>query len=87
MKLALVTCSNLPGWEIDDAPLHAAFERRGVTLAHPVWNDEAVDWSAFDAALIRTTWDYCDDREGFVAWATWPWQCHATATAVPLQCN
>ena len=69
MKLALVTCSNLPGWEIDDAPLHAAFERRGVTLAHPVWNDEAVDWSAFDAALIRTTWDYCDDREGFVAWA------------------
>jgi hypothetical protein len=69
VNLALVTCSNLPGWEKDDAPLHAAFEARGVTLSHPVWNDPSVDWSSFDAALIRTTWDYCEDREGFITWA------------------
>jgi hypothetical protein len=69
MHLALVTSANLPGWEKDDAPLHAAFEARGVTLSHPIWNDPAVDWSAFDAALIRTTWDYCDDRDAFVSWA------------------
>ena len=69
MHVALVTCSDLPGWEIDDRPLHEAFGRRDVTLSHPVWNDPAVDWSRFDAALIRTTWDYCDDREGFVDWA------------------
>jgi len=28
-----------------------------------------VDWSAFDACLIRTTWDYMERREAFVNWA------------------
>lgn len=69
MHVALVTRSDLPDWEVDDRPLHRAFEERGVRLSHPIWDDPAVDWSAFDAVLVRTTWDYCDDRAAFVAWA------------------
>ena len=32
------------------------------------WGDDR-DWSAFDAVVVRTTWDYIDDRDGFISWA------------------
>jgi len=69
MHIALATCAGLPDWEIDDAPLHAALTARGVTLARPVWDDPSVDWASFDACLIRTTWDYQEKRDAFIAWA------------------
>ena len=31
-----------------------------------VWNDPAADWDRFDLALIRSTWDYLDEREQFL---------------------
>lgn len=69
LHLALATSSSLPDWEVDDRPLDAALAERGVRVAHPVWDDPAVDWSAFDACLVRTTWDYAERRDEFVAWA------------------
>ncbi len=69
MHIALATCRDLPDWEQDDAPLHAALAALGVQVSQPVWNDPAVDWGRFDAVLIRTTWDYASQREAFVAWA------------------
>ena len=69
MRIALASCSNLPGWEVDDAPFHASLEARGVVLSHPIWDDPDVDWERFDACLIRTTWDYMERREAYVAWA------------------
>lgn len=68
-KLALATCSKLPDWERDDRPLHDALAARGASVAQPTWDDPSVDWAAFDACLIRTTWDYTDRRGEFVAWA------------------
>ncbi len=67
MDIALVTCSKLPTWEIDDRPLWAALERRGVRVHHPAW-DDAVDWLAFDGVVLRTTWDYWDRGPAFLAW-------------------
>jgi hypothetical protein len=69
MRIALCTCANLPAWEVDDAPFRLALREAGADVRLPVWNDPAVDWSAFDAALIRTTWDYQEQREHFVQWA------------------
>lgn len=69
MRIALATCRDLPDWEIDDAPLHAALKARGVELDHPAWDDPEYDWSACDACLIRTTWDYTERRAAFVDWA------------------
>jgi hypothetical protein len=69
MRLALATCANLPGWEADDHPFHEALRRRGVQFELTVWDDPQVDWSAFDACLIRTTWDYHEKCEAFLAWA------------------
>jgi glutathione synthase/RimK-type ligase-like ATP-grasp enzyme len=54
---------------VDDHPLHAALAARGIDARQAVWDDARVDWAAFDAVLIRTTWDYQEKREAFVAWA------------------
>ena len=69
MRIALATCSTLPAWECDDAPLLAALRARVGAVEQPIWDDPEVDWSSFDAVLIRTTWDYQSKREAFIAWA------------------
>ncbi|GAA0399360.1 ATP-grasp domain-containing protein [Acrocarpospora corrugata] len=33
------------------------------------WDDPEVDWSSFDAAVVRSTWDYIHRRDEFTAWA------------------
>lgn len=68
-SIALATCPSLPHWEIDDRFLHAALDARGIAYDRPAWSDGAVDWSRYDAVLIRTTWDYQQWRDDFVAWA------------------
>ena len=67
MKIALASCSNLPGWEIDDQPLIDAFLERGFSVSNPSW-DSDVDWSIFDVCLLRTTWDYTLHIEAFLEW-------------------
>jgi glutathione synthase/RimK-type ligase-like ATP-grasp enzyme len=62
--IALATCAALPGGDPDDAHLTAVLpEARFV-----VWDDESVDWSAFDLVVIRSTWDYQQRRDEFLAW-------------------
>ena len=67
MKIALATCHDLPGWEVDDKPLHEALKALGATVHTPIWNDE-VDWEQFDMTVIRTTWDYHANKIDFVDW-------------------
>jgi glutathione synthase/RimK-type ligase-like ATP-grasp enzyme len=69
VRVALATCANLPDWEVDDRPLFAALDARGVAWDRPVWDDPAVDWSAYDGVLVRTTWDYMERLDAYVAWA------------------
>ena len=52
-----------------DRPLVAALEQRGATVHAPLWHEPAVDWEAFDVAVVRTAWDYPDRRAEFVDWA------------------
>ncbi|WP_201777124.1 ATP-grasp domain-containing protein [Streptacidiphilus neutrinimicus] len=40
----------------------------GVTAEIHPW-DEALDWSAYGLALVRTTWDYWDRLDEFLDWA------------------
>jgi glutathione synthase/RimK-type ligase-like ATP-grasp enzyme len=44
----------------------AEFARRGVEAPSVVWGDPGIDWDQFDLALIRSTWDYIDQRERFL---------------------
>lgn len=70
MHIALVTGGALPELATAaDAPLVDALTQRGVEVSRPRWDDIDVVWSGFDAAVVRTTWDYAPRRNDFVAWA------------------
>jgi glutathione synthase/RimK-type ligase-like ATP-grasp enzyme len=65
MRVALATCDWLPGLDPDDAPLRAGL---GDQAEPAVWSDPDVDWSSYDAVLIRSVWDYFDRHDEFLAW-------------------
>jgi glutathione synthase/RimK-type ligase-like ATP-grasp enzyme len=48
--------------------LTAALSARAARPEWVVWNDPAVDWSTFDQIVLRSTWDYPDDLDGFREW-------------------
>jgi glutathione synthase/RimK-type ligase-like ATP-grasp enzyme len=66
-RVALATCSAFPDGDADDAGLPAAI---GGDVTFAVWDDPAVDWAAFDLVVVRSTWDYQERREAFLAWAS-----------------
>lgn len=67
-SIALVTCAQFAEGE-DAQLLGPALGARGIRSSWQVWDDPAVDWSAFDLAVLRSTWDYPSGRSGFLAWA------------------
>jgi O-ureido-D-serine cyclo-ligase len=69
VRVALVTCASLNGLDPDELPFAAVLRERGHTVEAPVWDDPAVDWASFDAALLRSTWDYFQRLPEFLAWA------------------
>ncbi|HET6509789.1 MAG TPA: hypothetical protein VFG42_23550 [Baekduia sp.] len=65
-RVALATCSAFPAGDEDDAGLPAAI---GGDVTFVVWDDPAVDWSAYDLVVLRSTWDYQGRRDRYLAWA------------------
>ena len=43
-RLALARCQNLPEWEVDDQPLHAALRELGVHLETPNWEEGGLEF-------------------------------------------
>lgn len=68
-RIALVTCSDLTDLDPDDRLVIEPLATAGVRVDAAVWTDDAVNWDAYDLAVIRSTWDYPDRREEFVRWA------------------
>ncbi|MCW2956350.1 MAG: hypothetical protein JWO69_1219 [Thermoleophilia bacterium] len=69
MDLTLVTCRDLPEPDLDEAPLLAALAAAGVEARVAAWDDPEVDWDAAPLTVLRSTWNYADDRDGFLRWA------------------
>ena len=67
-RLALVTCERLPALYGDEQELPARFAAAGVAAEPVVWSDAGVDWSRYDAVVIRSTWDYFERIGEFTAW-------------------
>jgi len=68
-RIALATCAALPDLDPDDAPLVDALRARGLEVESPVWNAADVDWSSYDAVVVRSTWDYTERPRDFRWWA------------------
>lgn len=66
-NIAIASCSDLPDWEKDDQPFLKTLAKYNINYRVIAW-DAALDWSVFDACLIRTTWDY---QERFVEFTHW----------------
>lgn len=67
-RVAFVTCGGLPGLVDDDVPAARALEARDVTVVPVSWDADDVEWPAFDAAVIRSTWDYHLHPERYEQW-------------------
>ena len=68
-RVALVTCTDLPGLPPDDQLVIGPLAARGVAAEPAVWDDPGVDWAAYDLVVPRSTWDYPNRRTEFIAWA------------------
>jgi glutathione synthase/RimK-type ligase-like ATP-grasp enzyme len=67
-RIALATQAALPDLCDDDQLLVPALAARGVHASAAVWSDSSVDWTAFDAVVIRSCWDYHLRHDDFLAW-------------------
>lgn len=69
MRVALVTCREVAGLDPDDRLVMQPLAEREVRVEPAAWDAPDVDWSAYDLAVLRSTWDYPRRREQFLAWA------------------
>ena len=67
--IALVTAHEARALDEDLPPLVAALRALGAEVDTPSWDDPAIDWSRYDASVIRSTWDYADRIDEFLGWA------------------
>ncbi len=67
-RLAIATSVIVPDIHPDDAHLAASLQRLGIEPTACVWNDPDVNWSQFDAVLMRSTWDYFKHYPAFKQW-------------------
>lgn len=64
-RIALVTSAQMAIPDADEALLLPLIP--GASLV--AWEDDTVDWSGYDAAIVRSTWNYTDHLDAFLAWA------------------
>ena len=67
-RVALVAAREDPNLHDDGPLLLDALGRRDIAAEVVPWGD-GPDWAGYDGVLIRGTWDYILDRDGFLAWA------------------
>lgn len=66
--VALATCSVLPDLDPDEASLIPALRACGLVAEPRVWDDPSVRWTDVQLVVVRSTWDYAERRDAFLAW-------------------
>ncbi|MEI8412996.1 MULTISPECIES: ATP-grasp domain-containing protein [unclassified Kribbella] len=67
-RIALATSAAHPELHEHDFPLVDALRATGLDPVAEVWTDPSVDWSAYDAVLLRSVWDYHVRYGEFTEW-------------------
>jgi glutathione synthase/RimK-type ligase-like ATP-grasp enzyme len=67
--VAIASCAAVVGADADDLRLIDVLRCRGVGAVHAAWDDSRVNWPSFPLVVVRSTWDYPDRRDEFLAWA------------------
>ncbi|MEX1217702.1 MAG: hypothetical protein WEA11_04190 [Acidimicrobiales bacterium] len=70
MRVAFVTTIDQDAIHDDvDLPLQtAAFADVGIELVQAAWEDNSIDWNAFDLVVVRSPWNYVDRLDDFRQW-------------------
>ena len=68
MKVALATCTQLPSPDADQALLVDALEHAGARVRLLAWDEPTTAPDADEVVVIRSTWNYFEDVDGFLAW-------------------
>ena len=66
--IALVSARGARRLDEDLPPLRRALEAAGARVTIARWDDPKVEWSSFDLALLRSTWDYARRLPEFLQW-------------------
>ena len=61
--VAFATCAAHPSGIPDDQPAAAL-----VGAEFQIWDDESVDWHAYDRVVVRSVWDYTTKLDAFLEW-------------------
>ncbi|HIV56825.1 MAG TPA: hypothetical protein H9902_02610 [Candidatus Stackebrandtia faecavium] len=69
MRIAIATCRKLPDLDEDEALIVPPLRQRGHFVEVEIWDDAAVNWSSYDAVIVRSCWDYQDRVDDFLDWA------------------
>ncbi|MGW7681042.1 ATP-grasp domain-containing protein [Kribbella sp. NPDC054772] len=67
-RIALATSAELAELHPHERPLLDALRAAGLDPVVEVWTDPSVAWSAYDAVLLRTVWDYFLRYDEFTEW-------------------
>jgi glutathione synthase/RimK-type ligase-like ATP-grasp enzyme len=67
-RVAFVTYRGLPDLNADDRRAAVAVNALGMRVDAVCWDDPTVDWLAYAAVVLRTTWDYHHRIAEFHAW-------------------
>jgi len=68
-NVALVSAREALALDEDLPPLAEALQAQGARVATTCWDDPQVDWSTYDVAVLRSTWDYVERIVEFRRWA------------------
>jgi glutathione synthase/RimK-type ligase-like ATP-grasp enzyme len=66
-RCAFLTLNDSTGFVIDDELAYPSLAALGWSVEAISWRTPSCDWRACDAVVIRSTWDYVADPEGFLA--------------------
>lgn len=66
-RCAFLTLENPTGFVIDDDHAVEPFRALGWAVEVVPWSRPKASWERFDAVVIRSTWDYQNDLDGFLA--------------------
>ena len=64
-RCAFLTLEDPAGYHIDDDRAIPVFADRGWTVEVIPWSQPDVDWTRFDAVIVRSTWDYQTSTDRF----------------------
>jgi len=67
-RVAFATAAPWADLAADDRLAAAELEKRGLTVCPALWDSPTEDWAAYDAVVIRSTWDYHTRHAAYLDW-------------------